>query len=864
MKSEQRPPSGAINILVVEDSASDAEFELRELKRAGLDVSARVVDTEPAFRSALRKSTPDLIIADFSMPEFSGLRALEIAREEAGFVPFIFVSGTLGEDTAVDAVKRGATDYVLKDNLRRLVPAVTRALQEAAERRAREEAESRLRRTERMLDLFLRHLPGGAFIKDLAGRYLIVNHGIEQALNRPREQILGRSALELHPESIGRELLGHDLEIIKGGRDAQTTEVLRQPDGDHTYLVHKFPIRDEHGELTALGGVALDITDRIRQERKLARLLRVRELSGEVNAAIARTRDRGNLLAEICRIAVEVGGMKQAWAALFDEGGAGLTPVAAHGSDGVQALLDASAAEKSGLARLAASRREVVLDNDIANSTLDPAWKARCLEHNLLSGIALPLSSRRRMVSILSLYSAERDSFDADELRLFNDLAADASLALENIEHREQLDYLAYFDALTGLANRALFLDRLERLIDEARRTRGRVALAYLDVERMRLINESLGRSAGDALLREIASRLRKEYGDTLIARIAMDGFAVSVPGLASAVEAGLVVSAGLGAVFAAEFEPGGRKLAVTAKYGVAMFPDDGDQADKLLQNAEKALRSAKSRDETMAFYTPRLEADVAQRLAMETRLRRALERGEFVLHYQPKVSLDTGLVEGLEALLRWNDSIEGLTAPVKFIPLLEETGLILEVGRWTLREAAAAHARWQAAGLKAPRIAVNISPVQLRDEGFATDVMAAAVRRDACPIDLEITESMVIHDLDRSVRILSEPRSNGVRIAVDDFGTGYSSLSYLARLPVDHLKIDRSFVNGLNSNPGHATIVSSIITLAHSLRLNVIAEGVETREQFRQLRQLQCDQAQGYLISPPVPEARIGAMLGG
>jgi diguanylate cyclase (GGDEF)-like protein/PAS domain S-box-containing protein len=852
---------------MLEDRGLDAEAELRALRQAGIEVQARVADSELSFRTALREFPADAIIADFSMPTLNGMRALELARELAPYVPFIFVSAAPGEESAVDALKCGATDYVLKSSLHRLAASVKRAVQEAKERRAREEAEKRLQRTERMLELFLRHLPGGAHIKDLSGRYVVVNDAFEKTLHKPREEIIGRTALDLYPETLAREIMANDQAMIRAGRNVQVTEILRQADGDHTYLVHKFPIRDENGALTLLGGVSLDITERIQQQKKLARLLRIRELTSEVNAAIARTRDRATLLTELCRVAVEVGGMRSAWAALFDREGRYLEPVALSGRSSatleeLRGLLRTATLETVSLPVLAVMRAEMVVDNDIANSALGATWKTRCLANGYRSGISAPLFSRGRLTGTFTLYSGEAHYFDSDELWLFKDLAADIHLALENIERQEQLDYLAYFDALTGVANRTLFLDRVNRLLGEARRAHTRTALVLLDVERMRFINDSFGRSAGDALLRQLAARLGSQFGEEMIARIGLDAFGVCFPGLATAVEAGSVVAAAFSDFFKPEFEIGGRHLPVSAKYGVALFPEDSDQAEHLLECAETALKTAKTRGETMVFYTPRLNADVAERMALETRLRRAVERREFVLHYQPKLSVDDGRLDGVEALLRWNDPVAGLTLPAKFIPLLEENGLIVEVGRWALEEAAAAHGRWRSEGLKAPRIAVNISPVQLRNERFTQELVDAAQAHAAHGIDLEITESMVIHDLDRSMRLLSALRGSGVRVAMDDFGTGYSSLSYLARLPLDYLKVDRSFVDGLERNTDHAAIVLAITTLAHSLRLKVVAEGVETEQQLKLLRELRCDQIQGFLVGRPVPEQQIALML--
>jgi EAL domain-containing protein (putative c-di-GMP-specific phosphodiesterase class I) len=294
----------------------------------------------------------------------------------------------------------------------------------------------------------------------------------------------------------------------------------------------------------------------------------------------------------------------------------------------------------------------------------------------------------------------------------------------------------------------------------------------------------------------------------------------------------------------------------IAAKVGVALFPEDGVDADTLFKKAEAALKKAKMNGERYLFYTQKMTEAVAIRLTLENQLRQALEKGQFVLHYQPKINLASGQLTGVEALIRWNDPRTGLVPPGRFIPILEETGLIHDVGRWALRTAIDDYLRWNSAGLANVRIAVNVSPVQLRNRGFITEIRRAVDidPRAASGLELEITESLIMEDVKRGVEILQAIRLMGVRIAIDDFGTGFSSLSYLAKLPVDTLKIDRSFVMDLVDGPEGLALVSTIITLAHSLKLKVVAEGVETEEQSRLLRLLNCDEFQGYLFSKPVP----------
>lgn len=293
----------------------------------------------------------------------------------------------------------------------------------------------------------------------------------------------------------------------------------------------------------------------------------------------------------------------------------------------------------------------------------------------------------------------------------------------------------------------------------------------------------------------------------------------------------------------------------LSMKAGIAMFPNDGADAASLLRNAEAALKNAKANEAPYAFYTPQLGRALHERHALERSLRRALDNNELVLHYQPKVDLQTHRLAGVEALMRWRHPERGLVPPATFIPLMEESGLIVEAGAWALRQASLDRGRWLAAALAAPRVAVNVSSVQLRQEDFVSRVAEALQLAGAnAGIDIEVTESLLVNDFADNIAKLSRVRDLGVGIALDDFGTGYSSLAYLARLPVEAIKIDRSFVVAMLDDPGAMTLVSTLISLAHALRLKTIAEGVETEEQAKILRLLHCDQMQGYLISRPVP----------
>jgi EAL domain-containing protein (putative c-di-GMP-specific phosphodiesterase class I) len=304
------------------------------------------------------------------------------------------------------------------------------------------------------------------------------------------------------------------------------------------------------------------------------------------------------------------------------------------------------------------------------------------------------------------------------------------------------------------------------------------------------------------------------------------------------------------------QFRLNDQEFRIAAKIGIALFPHDGTDAATLVNHAEAALKKAKVGGDRYLFYAQRMTETVAGRLTLENQLRQALDREQFVLHYQPKVNIATGRLAGAEALIRWNDPATGLVPPARFIPILEETGLIYEVGRWALHKAIQDYSRWSRAGLNAVPIAVNVSPQQLRNRAFVADIKRAIAGDPAAAaaLELEITESMVMQDFKHNIASLQAIRGMGICIAIDDFGTGFSSLSYLAKLPVDTLKIDRSFISDMVSGPEGSALVSTIISLAHALKLKVVAEGVETEEQLRLLSTLSCDEYQGYLFGKPVP----------
>ena len=442
--------------------------------------------------------------------------------------------------------------------------------------------------------------------------------------------------------------------------------------------------------------------------------------------------------------------------------------------------------------------------------------------------------------------------------------------AFQDVTERRRADdrirRLAHYDDLTGLANRNLFSYHLSRALSHADRYHERFSLLFIDLDRFKNINDSLGHDVGDSVLKIIGQRLTDSVrAADLVARFGGDEFVVIAEEVATPEDAAGIARKLLAKIEEPVFAQG-QEFILTASIGIATFPDDGRDMQTLVKHADIAMYRAKERGtNTFEFYTSGADSVNVERLSLESRLKRAVsDMSQFVLHYQPKISVAQGHITGVEALVRWVSPDRGMVPPSEFIPLAEETGLIGAIGEWVLDSACRQSLAWGAAGLPPVRIAVNISARQLYADHFVAQVhrILADTGVDPGSIELEITESVMMQNVQQMVERLAETKQLGLRIAIDDFGTGYSSLAYLKRLPIDCLKVDRSFVQDLLTDADDATITRAVIALAHSLRLEVVAEGVETEAQFEFLRDLGCDQIQGYLFSKPLPAAEVEELL--
>jgi diguanylate cyclase (GGDEF)-like protein len=612
------------------------------------------------------------------------------------------------------------------------------------------------------------------------------------------------------------------------------------------------------------------------QATELQRLNRALRVLSQCNETLVRATNEAELVQSICRHVVEIGGYRLAWVGYARHDPARSIEPAAHAGtdrDYVDQLhLSWGDDEQRGVGGTAVRERRTTLARHISSDAAFAPWRAAALQRGLASCMALPLLAKGAALGVLSIYAEEGDAFDGEEIKVLQELADDLAYGIASLRETEErkrfeqaLEHQANFDALTGLANRFTLEAHLARSVADAERHGNKLALMFIDLDRFKMVNDTLGHGLGDRLLGEVAHQLAAAVGkaDT-VARLGGDEFVVllkDVEAMADAATAAAKLIATLGAPMCI----GGHEIRPSASIGISLYPDDGADAGTVMRNAGTAMHHAKSLGGgKFRFFDAQMNDRMAARFAMEADLRRALERGELLLHYQPKVSLCSGVITGAEALVRWRHPGKGMVSPAEFIPLAEETGLIEPLGEWVVDAVCAQLRSWLDEGLPVRPIAVNLSPRQFRQANLVGSMEHVLQRHglEAGLLELEITEGAVMHDADAAERTLAQLKALGIGVSLDDFGTGYSSLSYVKRFPIDRLKIDRSFVNDIITDPGSATICGTVIDLAHSLKITVVAEGVETEAQMHYLRRQRCDEMQGYLFSKPLPGPEFAQLL--
>jgi diguanylate cyclase (GGDEF)-like protein/PAS domain S-box-containing protein len=686
-------------ILILEDIPDDAELAMRELRRAEISFQSKRVETKEGFLEALREFEPDVILSDFNLPQFNALEALGLLKELKNETPFILYTGSLTEEVAVECMKDGAADYILKSSLKRLPSAVLNALEKSEARKAEKKAMDALRESENKLRTLIESMTEGLLQVDTNDRIQFVNKCFCEMVDYTEEELIGTD--------WSRLLFDEERDLIKQISDSRgkglndTYEIrLQKKSGEILWMiVGGAPIKNAEGATIGWIGTFTDITDRKRAE--------------------------------------------------------------------------------------------------------------------------------------------------------------------------EQLLYDAFHDGLTGLANRALFMDHLQMTIARGRsRHSNHYAVLFLDLDRFKIINDSLGHAKGDELLKFIARRLESciRTGD-LVARLGGDEFVILLTELVEANEVILVAERILEEL-KTPFNLGGREIYITTSIGITLSESGHTRAEDMLRDADIAMYRAKAKGRAQyQVFNQEMHEDASKQLQIETEMRRALEKGEFCLYYQPIVQLESNRLVGVEALVRWNHPTRGTVSPMEFIPAAEENGLILPLGSWILSESCRQLREWQKRNPLASRltVSINLSFKQFSQLDLVREVSSIIEKTGVDPrcLKFEVTESHIMENSEIAVAIMNRLREIGAEISLDDFGTGYSSLSYLHRLPIDYLKIDRSFVTRMIESRENAEIIRTIIKLGQNLKMKVIAEGIETPEQLEQLQSLNCEFGQGYLFSKPLESEAAAAFIG-
>jgi diguanylate cyclase (GGDEF)-like protein len=671
----------------------------------------------------------------------------------------------------------------------------------------------------------------------------IGNEGIElpETPNAP-------TVLIARQHDTGQELLALEAGAADYFSDATPMPVLMARLNNH--LAARMPKLERH------------IRELERQQKKNARLIRSLATLGGTNSAIARLRERTALFNEFTRVAVEEGGYGAAWIAMRDKDER-FVIVASNGFSNCElpalnTLLVCGGVIQSGVDSGAVQISNATSFDHASNTdSLDAANRG-------FGALAIvPLKPWDRVEGVMALYAAEEGFLDDSDVPLLSELSQDLSFALRNLEQQDRANYLYYYDVLTGLPNLPLFLDQLTQIIYTAYSRELGVYVLVADLAHFKHINDVWGRQAGDQVLEIIAQRLRTGLPEQAnIARVVGDGFAIA--DLYSDNADLMLLIDRVTKIIEEPIQLEGRTLRLSARVGCATSPDDGEESEVVFRNTEAALKHAKLSGERVVFYSREQNAHVSAQRELESLMRAAVGTGQFVMHYQPKVDVRSGEIVAAEALIRWIHPEKGSISPAAFIPLAEDTGLIIPIGKWVIDTVCAQQAAWRAQGVPIVPVALNLSARQFKGSDVLKDVPAALITHGLSPdhIELELTETLVMHDPTAAEATMRALRDAGLHLSLDDFGTGYSSLAYLKRFPFSSVKIDRAFVTDITTNTGGAAIAKAIIGMGHSLQLTVIAEGIETAEQLELLRESGCDQVQGFYVSPPVAADELGAML--
>ncbi len=611
--------------------------------------------------------------------------------------------------------------------------------------------------------------------------------------------------------------------------------------------------------LDIISGTDVYSYEYLADSRRLSKLYAV---LSNINRFIIRVHDINELFQEVCPILINSGGFKFAWIGIVDGETKEIKPVSMWGDgeaflQNIKLSTNKDIPEGNGPTGTAIRESKIVVSNDIEHDAKMLPWMKSAFSVGFRSSASAPLYMDDKAIGALNIYADKPFQFGKEETKLFEEITSDISFAINNIGKMQKIKYISLFDPLTDLPNREHVLQELNRFIESGGKNK-KVSLILFDIDKFKFINESLGYTKGDELLKEISKRLITITDpQTLLGRIGADEFAIVCFDMKSEEKLFRVIEKTEN-TFLNPVTINEKDFNITFCKGISIYPNDGKDAEELIKIAEASLvRAKKLGPNSVTTYSPEINQKLSYILKMKKKLIDAVEKREFIQYYQPKIDLKTLKISGAEALLRWNDQENGMVLSTEFIPLLEETGLILNISKLSFEEVLNQQKRWVKQGYHIP-VAINASAVQLDRDDFPEQIINAMNNAGVDPdiIELEITESIIMKDIDIAIKKLKTLKDYGIKIAIDDFGTGYSSLAYLKKLPINSLKIDISFVRDVVDNKESNQIIKAILSLANILNLKTIAEGVETRKQIELLKTLGCDEAQGFYFSKPLPAA--------
>ncbi|QWV91883.1 EAL domain-containing protein [Geomonas oryzisoli] len=845
-RSERHGTAEGCTILLVDDSPTQVKRLEHLLTGEGYRVLVRRDATEAL--AGLAATKPDLVISDVIMPDMDGFELCRRIRvlKEASQLPIILLTHLNDPTHVLRSLEVGANYFISKPYHNGILLSRVAAA---------------LRRDQ------------GGCVAGEDGAVSCNYYGNRYAIAASKPQI------------IDLLLATYELAVEKNQEISKTHDALRRLNEELETRVAKrtVELRNTISELRQ------EIAERESAEECVRRLNRLHSVLSETSKAVVHTKDRESLFHDFCRIAVDHGCFKLAWVGMVDAGGTLVQVVAARGTTAYLDDLTIGLNQEptgSGPTATAIKNGSFYICNDFLNAPITAPWHERGRAYGIRASASIALRQEGEVIGALTLYADKKNYFDRPQIELLRQMGADISFALANMvredhrleveralleetarrlkereQHTQKIEYLAHHDPVTKLPNRFSLMARLAHSLELAKRCGSRLALIFIDLDRFKNINDSLGHHVGDHLLFQVAGRLLESIRSAdIVARLGGDEFVVGLPLLRCNISAAHAIRK-IQHALSQSYYVEGHELSVTPSIGISIFPDDGETVQELMKNADLAMYHAKAGGRNnFQFFTEEMNQTVQERLVLEGDLRVAIERGEFLLHYQPQIEMSTGRVIGVEALLRWQHPVHGLVTPDRFIPVAEETGMIVAIGEVALKTACRQLAAWLAAGLPPLRVSVNLSARQFKQDNLPA-LLQDVLRETGIEshlLELEITESSAMENPADAILHLRGFREMGVELAIDDFGTGYSSLSYLKLFPVHRLKIDRSFVKDIDTDTDDAEIAAATIALAHTLGKEVVAEGVETEAQCRFLQGQRCDILQGYYFSRPLPPEEI------